>query len=209
MREIIEQAQKNGWHPEAYFVRYENRKFFFNNLLVSHQSWRPSLNDVLFGTDFCEKYFEDSVCERCTEKGIAPHSTWKRFSWQSHQNAMLSMSEQKRIEFLEEHLEVSEEFKNSYSPGPRLFTSDYLNSLNKAQEDLQEKKEKDLTMLEVDDVVALKDGLKKSILAVLNRNGEKTLYALSMSSNSHCFGEIETAKGLQILVYEEKEKLAF
>ena len=115
--EVFKQAQSRGWMEGIKFLREEeipqnNGRFstdfiFHPGGMAYHE--RLSLNDILFGTDFCEKFFS----EECSSVDCK----WIDCSWRLHRQSMLDMSESERITFLEKHLEVKEEQPTAESMG--------------------------------------------------------------------------------------------
>lgn len=112
--EVFKQAQSRGW-MEWYEIDFEEAKniYYFNfydhlcpeseGALIDEKIL--SLNDILFGTDFCEKFIESLVKFSCLNDGLRCSGGTAK----DHQYHMLSMSEPERITFLEKHLEVKEE----------------------------------------------------------------------------------------------------
>lgn len=109
---VIAQAQKRGWMEgwkfshfkintgkdiiDMYFLRVDKNIYYLF-----------SINDILFGTDFCEKFFDahgsfvDGIeCKKCFDT----HQT----ILVTHQSVMLSMTESERIDFLYKHVENEE-----------------------------------------------------------------------------------------------------
>lgn len=98
---VFKKAQSRGWMKCWEFER-EDEHYYMGTLYVFKQvekgKWL-SLNDILFGTDFCEKYF-DAFCKYpCCEEALYYGEP------KQHQQAMLSMSEPERIDFLYKHVE--------------------------------------------------------------------------------------------------------
>lgn len=100
--EVFTQAQSRGWMEGWEYMGHEDlmetgqpvERFRSLNPIIAPRLL--SLNDILFGTDFCEKYFEEArdKCVYCDNYA----------STKVHQTEMLYMSESDRIEFLEKHL---------------------------------------------------------------------------------------------------------
>ena len=104
--EVFKQAQSRGW-MEGYEIELAHRDPITRFLFIKQEgknistSFILSLNDILFGTDFCEKFIGESCpIKDCQHFG---------FSWRLHLSSMVFMSESERIAFLEKHLEVKEE----------------------------------------------------------------------------------------------------
>lgn len=87
--EAFKQAQSRGWMEGwTVYVQYKKEGY----LLLNHEDFETrtlSLNDILFGTDFCEKYYG-------------------KYLYQTMMQRMLFLGEKERIEFLEKHLEVKD-----------------------------------------------------------------------------------------------------
>lgn len=99
--EVFKQAQSRGWMEGWEYTHSFEMDGIHRNVFKQERKdiLELSLNDILFGTDFCEKYFNQDFCNVCN------HSS----SFYSHKIDMLNMSEPERIAFLEKHLEVNEE----------------------------------------------------------------------------------------------------
>ena len=107
-QEVFKQAQSRGW-MEGYeivgsAILPEKTIYSFLHPKKSSSIFL-SLNDILFGTDFCEKFIESLVKFSCLNDGLRCSGGTAK----DHQYHMLSMSEPERITFLEKHLEVKEE----------------------------------------------------------------------------------------------------
>lgn len=102
---VFKKAQSRWWMKGWEFER-EDEHYYMGTLYVFKQVEKEkwlSLNDILFSTDFCEKYF-DAFCKYPCCKEALYYGEPKQ-----HQQAMLPMSEPERIEFLEQHLEIKDE----------------------------------------------------------------------------------------------------
>lgn len=113
--EVFKQAQSRGWMEGWEYVAYHpyrtSYKYIFRQRKIDQEF---SLNDILFGTDFCEKFIGggpgtnyESNCLKCGIKLI-----WGHYDYEIHQREMINMSEPERIAFLEKHLEVKEATHN-------------------------------------------------------------------------------------------------
>ena len=101
----IAQAQKRGWMEgkEIIISRFDNsisQLFIENN--KGDRGITFSLNDILFGTDFCELCSWNCDRENCLYYG-----------WMDHQKALLYLNESERIDFLYKHVEGEEEVDTS------------------------------------------------------------------------------------------------
>lgn len=106
----IAQAQKRGWKEGWKYKLDAGIWYMFEDVLFARHYL--SLNDILFGTDFCEKLFKQKMVRDCTMACsvgyIMTDSKHYKHS-ATHIEMMLSMSESERIEFLYKHVEGEEE----------------------------------------------------------------------------------------------------
>jgi len=103
--QVFKQAQSRGWMEGWRMQGIQHTPKAFNVYMKSDTDIQVvSLNDILFGTDFCEKFFIKSIP---TEIGYCSIGSCF-IGLQNHKSWLAMLSEQERIEFLEKHLEERE-----------------------------------------------------------------------------------------------------
>lgn len=106
--EVFKQAQSRGWMEGYVYTGDESHDVYRYRFFSNHTGLNKylSLNDILFGTDFCEKFFDSCDCSDDWQQ-LSSAVSWDNTT--THKCILVGMAEPELIAFLEKHLEVKEE----------------------------------------------------------------------------------------------------